>query len=114
LAKEHYANLGFEHTDTASRHPYDLLCTKSGVEEVRVEVKGTRGTGTEIELTAGEVENARGSGWRTDLFLVSGIVVERRDGTITTAGGSIKVVEGWRPAGENVTPTRFRYVVPAT
>jgi hypothetical protein len=114
LAKEHYAKLGFEHTDTASTHPYDLLCTKSGVEEVRVEVKGTRGTGTEIELTAGEVENTRGSDWRTDLFIVSGIVVDRRDGTITTAGGSIKVVEGWRPAGEDLTPTRFRYVVPAT
>lgn len=56
-----------------------------------MEVKGTRGTGIEIELTAGEVENARGSGWRTDLFIVSGIVVERRDGAITTAGGTIKI-----------------------
>jgi hypothetical protein len=97
--------------DTSSTKPYDLRCTGNGA-EVRVEVRGTRNDGSAVELTIGEVENARGTGWRTDLFVVSAIAVSRGDGPVSAYGGSIFIVEGWRPAVEDLSAIRFRCTVP--
>lgn len=109
-ARAWYGRLGFDVDVTADRHPYDLRCTKKGL-EVRVEVKGTRLDGSTVEVTLGEVENARGSGWRTDLFIVSGIEVDAGPPP-KARGGSHRVVEGWRPQDADLKPTRFRCTVP--
>jgi hypothetical protein len=112
LATAHYESLGSDVEVTASRRPYDLACTREGSEEIRVEVKGTRGDGDSVELTIGEVENARGTGWRTDLFIVSGIRVTRTDDGPVASGGTHRVFEQWCPADEELSPTRFRCRVP--
>jgi hypothetical protein len=110
LADTHYRAHGFAVEDTSAAKPYDLRCTRDGA-EVRVEVKGTRNDGSEVEVTVGEVENARGTGWRTDLFVVSTIAVSREDGAIEAYGGSSCIIQGWRPAVEDLSATRFRYTV---
>jgi len=112
LADAHYRAQGFAVENTSAAKFYDLRCTRDGA-EVRVEVKGTRNDGSEVEVTIGEVENARGTGWRTDLFVVSAIAVSREDGVIGAYGGSIHIVEGWRPSVEDLTAIRFRCTVPA-
>jgi hypothetical protein len=107
LAAKHYEDQGFTVENTATRFPYDLRC-KRGDLEVRVEVKGTRGDGSSIELTVGELNNARGSPWRTDLFLVRSIEVQA--GTPPAAvGGTVEIMEGWNPQEEDLAPTTYRW-----
>lgn len=113
LAEAHYRELGFEVKDTSATQPYDLRCTKNGA-EVRVEVKGTRGGGSTVEVTIGEVENARATGWRTDLFVVSGIEVTQGVEGVVSQGGVARKIEGWKPAVDELAPIRFRCTVPAT
>ena len=110
LAEEHYGALGFDVQNTATTKPYDFRCMLDGL-EVRVEVKGTRGDGAAIDVTIGEVENARGAGWRTDLFVVSGILVTRTLDAPVASGGTVRIVAGWRPAPEDLEAIRFRCLV---
>ncbi|WP_438026352.1 EVE domain-containing protein [Sorangium sp. So ce233] len=111
LAEGHYRALGFNVENTATTRPFDFRCTRDEL-EVRVEVKGTRTAGEAIEVTSAEVENARGTGWRTDLFIVHWIVVTPIGGEPVASGGTVRIVEGWKPADEHLTPTRFQYAVP--
>jgi hypothetical protein len=111
MAESHYRRLRYDVTNTSATQPFDFRCTRDG-QEVRVEVKGTRGDGSTIEVTSGEVESARGTAWRTDLVVVSGITVERRDMGFVGSGGMMRIVEGWRPVDDDLTPTRFRCRVP--
>jgi hypothetical protein len=58
-ATEYYEADGWAVTDVSTKKPYDLVCVKSGMKhELRVEVKVTTSSGTQVELTAGEVANA--------------------------------------------------------
>jgi hypothetical protein len=109
-AIEHYKALGFEVEDTSSASPFDLRCTKGGL-EVRVEVKGTQGEGSTVEVTSGEVENARATQWRTDLFIVSGVQVQRVP-TLEASGGQCRLIEAWLPQDADLSPTRYRCRVP--
>lgn len=107
MAESHYRRLCYDVTNTSATQPFDLRCTRDS-QEVRVEVKGTRGDGSTIEVTSGEVESARGMAWRTDLVVVSHITVERLDMRVVGSGGTMRIVEGWRPVDDDLTPTRFR------
>lgn len=97
--------------DTSKTKSFDLRA-HDGTTEVRVEVKGTLGTGEQVILTTNEVKNARSDGWRTDLFIVSGIKLEERDGQFIASGGKKRVIRGWKPLDEDLTPTQYRYKVP--
>jgi hypothetical protein len=108
LAKLHYGKL-FD--DVSTTKPYDL-CGRQGEVDVRVEVKGSTGDGTEIRLTAGEVRNARGRGWRTDLFIVRGIEVEPGPKGPVAKGGEEVVLEKWVPEEVDLAPLVFSYKVP--
>lgn len=111
-AIEHYQALGFEVTDTSRGNPYDLQCTKDGL-KVRVEVKGSRGDCLTIEVTIGEILNARGTAWRTDLFIVSSMLIDPGSPPVAR-GGEVRVIENWKPVDEHLDATRFRYRVPTT
>ena len=51
---------------------------------------------------------------RTDLYVVDRIRWDvRADGTISTSGGRQRRWPDWRPAEASLTPTRFRYQIPA-
>ncbi|MBZ4376613.1 protein NO VEIN domain-containing protein [Corallococcus sp. AS-1-6] len=111
IAQKHYEALGYEVENTASTQPFDLRCRRDA-EEVRVEVKGTRSDGGAVELTAAEVKNARGSGWRTDLFIVAKIRVESSATAPAAHGGQFRKIEAWTPNDEDLLPTHFRYTPP--
>jgi hypothetical protein len=111
IAQKHYESLGYEVENTASTQPFDLRCRR-GAEEVRVEVKGTRGDGRAVELTAAEVKNARGRGWRTDLFIVAKIGLEPSATVPVAHGGQTMTIEAWTPNDEDLVPTHFRYAPP--
>lgn len=97
--------------DTSRTKSFDLR-THEGTTEVRVEVKGTLGTGERVILTTKEVQNARGDKWRTDLFIVSEIRLEEQHGQFIASGGRTRVIQGWAPLDEDLTPTQYRYKVP--
>ena len=107
LAEEHYRRQGFTVDVTADRFPFDLRCTRDGT-EVRVEVKGTRSDGSTIEMTSAEVENARGTAWRTDLYVVCGLTLLDEGGTVEAVGGEFLIRESWKPEPEDLTPVRYR------
>src|SRR5262249_44640259 len=102
----YYKKEGFAVTNTSAHAPYDLKCVRRGT-EVRVEVKGTSGDGSEVEVTAGEVENARGDAWRTDLFIVRKSRTEagRRP---PASGGVPRRIKGWCPSRKDLIPTNYR------
>lgn len=63
LAIKAYEDLGYTADYTGASKPYDLRVTR-GEEVRRVEVKGSSGAASSVELTSGEVENSRGRAGR--------------------------------------------------
>lgn len=73
-AATYYTDLGWDVKDVSARQPYDLLCGRAGHEDLRVEVKGTTSSGTEVPLTRNEVANARAEFPNIALVVVADIV----------------------------------------
>jgi hypothetical protein len=114
VARDRYSAEGYVVTDVSAFCAYDLECTKGDAEPtVRVEVKGTRGDGDVVTVTRGEVENAHGAGWRTDLCIIRGITVEHRGAELVAIGGEIRIIRDWRPAAVDLVATQYRYLVPS-
>jgi hypothetical protein len=111
VALEHYRARFSSVENTSKSKPYDLRAADDGL-ELRVEVKGSTGTGADIRLTMGEVANARGDGWRTDLFVVTNIRVTPSPDGPQAHGGDVRVFEDWTPLDEHLKATVFRYRVP--
>jgi hypothetical protein len=112
LAEKHYRDNGFTVDDVSEKKlGYDIRCTGKG-REVHVEVKGTRGDGSKVELTIGEVKHTRGMKWRSDLFVVSEIKVTGKNGEIKTSGGKCHIATAWNPADEDLAVTRYQYSIP--
>lgn len=109
MAVDHYERHGW-HVERLGK-PYDLHCTRNG--EVRcVEVKGTTGAPTSVDLTINEVEHARRP-WNTvDLYVVSDIKVDVRTEPYTTSGGTVLHLLDWAPADEDLRPRNFEYRLP--
>lgn len=112
VAKTAYERHGYLVEDVSGNHPYDLLCSKKGVKQRRVEVKGTRGSASVINLTVGEVIAAREPSAITDLFIVYEIQVSGPNGLPVASGGKVQVIQGWVPEDEDLEPTQYRYKVP--
>lgn len=107
----YFTALGYLVEDVGHIKPYDLLVSQ-GTESRHVEVKGSTGNASTVELTEGEVKNALDH-QPTDLFIVDGIAWQREpDGSIRTEGGTERVLHDWSPAIELLTPTRYRYRIP--
>ncbi|GII83989.1 hypothetical protein Ssi03_19790 [Sphaerisporangium siamense] len=109
LAIRHYEQAGWTVEEIGK--PYDLRLTKPGAER-HVEVKGTTGAPTSVELTANEVRHAREFP-DVDLFVVSDITVKGSPPDFTTSGGNVTLVPNWEPAEEDLRPTRFEYRIPS-
>ena len=77
-----------------------------------MEVKGTRGNGETVILTANEVESAQGSSEPTDLVIVSHIELTEEQGETVASGGKLKVYQCWVPFGHDLHVTQYRYSVP--
>ncbi|MGW0571941.1 protein NO VEIN domain-containing protein [Streptomyces tauricus] len=109
MAVAHYEREGW--TVVRLGKPYDLHCTR-GRQERRVEVKGTTGAATSVDLTINEVEHARDPQNTVDLFVVSDIKVELRAGAYTTSGGRVLHLRDWAPADADLRPRSFEYRLP--
>ncbi|MGW5732259.1 MULTISPECIES: protein NO VEIN domain-containing protein [Streptomyces] len=91
--------------------PYDLHCTR-GREERRVEVKGTTGAATSVDLTINEVEHARDPQNTVDLFVVSDIKVDVGTQDYAASGGRVLHFHDWEPAEADLRPRSFEYRLP--
>jgi hypothetical protein len=112
-AQDHLESLGYDVVDVSRTEPYDLLAAY-GEEMFAVEVKGSAGTATTVELTSGEVDRTLSPDAPTVLIVVDQIEWRRSsDGSIETSGGRPRVWREWRPANERLTPTRYRYLLPS-
>ncbi|WP_338145884.1 protein NO VEIN domain-containing protein [Streptomyces scabichelini] len=109
MAVAHYERLGW--TVERIGKPYDLHCTR-GREERRVEVKGTTGAATSVELTINEVEHARNPQHTVDLYVVSDISVDMHSSDYIASGGRVAHLTDWSPAEEDLRPRRFEYRLP--
>jgi Domain of unknown function (DUF3883) len=100
--------------------PFDLRCTKGG-QELHVEVKGTRGKGTVVELTRNEViHNQQPCTWETAcdkqaLFVVSEITLTGQQ----PEGGKMGYAWPWKITStvqydhdSELIPTKYDYTVP--
>jgi hypothetical protein len=106
-AIRHYRAQGWTVEDVGSTQPYDLRCTREGVGELHVEVKGTTGLGETVILTRNEVLHARA--WPSvDLFVVTEIGVEGRDNDRPLASGGVAhLCRAWKPDEEDLTPLGY-------
>jgi hypothetical protein len=110
LATEKYEADGYEVDYTGSSKPYDLVVSK-GQDVRRVEVKGSSGAATTVELTSGEVDNSRES-ISTDLYVVDGIEWTREaDGSVHANGGDTRWWKDWTAEDAGLTATRYRYAL---
>ena len=81
---------------------------------MHVEVKGSSGTSTTVELTAGEVGEAYSPGDFDSLLIVVDQIewTKEPDGRIATTGGRPRIWLSWAPEEERLTPTSYRYLLP--
>jgi Domain of unknown function (DUF3883) len=110
-ALKYLADMGYVVEDVGYLGPYDIRAT-SGEDETRVEVKGSTGTATTVELTDGEVRETEGS-WSSLLVVVDEIVLTRVGGRRTTSGGRPRLWWDWSIEEGRLQPTRYRYVLDA-
>ncbi|MFF3326942.1 protein NO VEIN domain-containing protein [Streptomyces sp. NPDC002889] len=108
-AAAHYANQGW--TVERLGKPYDLHCTR-GTQERHVEVKGTTGAPTSVELTINEVLHARDKDNTVDLYVVSDIKVDTRTDPYTATGDTVTLYENWEPAEQDLRPRTYEYRLP--
>jgi hypothetical protein len=102
-AENYYRKEGYE-TQVRGR-PFDLLCLR-GDEELRVEVKGTTGTGESVLVTIGEVKSARAHA--TELFVLSEIKLTPKG----PKGGRMTIVAPWKPTFAQLQPKLYKYTLP--
>jgi hypothetical protein len=109
---KHYRQLGYTVTDVGATESYDVLAIRDG-QTLHVEVKGSMGTASDVELTVNEVTHARAE-TPTDLVVVDGIKWSRlSDGTIRTSGGRYRTWATWQPAEKDLKASRYRYRLPS-
>lgn len=94
---------GYTCKDVSKNSPYDVLAEKNG-KSLKIEVKGTRGSGKLIIMTRNEVALARKND--TMLFMVSSIEVKKKkliDGKIT--------FREWNFSESNLIPLSYNYQI---
>ena len=112
-AKAYYERRGWSVEDVSASRPYDLHCTKPGGKELRVEVKGTTGGGSEVLLTPNEVTHAREHYPRVALFVVAGVETSDESGGLSvTGGGAERDYEPWQIDEGDLAPLGYSYALP--
>jgi len=91
--------------------PYDLLCTRKA-EELHVEVKGTRGNGNKVILTANEVQHAHDHKM-TALYVMHSVSVRpETNQEVRITGGRRKILNPWRINQGRLKSTQYLYTLP--
>lgn len=110
-ATGHFAQQGWTVEDVHDREPYDLRCLKRN-QELRVEVKGTSGAGSEIILTPNEVAHARKRFPNVALYVLADIVWKRTGGRYRAKGGREFINNPWRIDDGTLKPLSYTYKLP--
>ena len=97
---------GWTVEDRSASESYDFLAKRDGATSF-VEVKGTTGDGSLIQLTRLEVEFALANQPAMALAVVSGIRVAHIDGTVDASGGVLVVRRPWAPALGSLRPISY-------
>jgi predicted RNA-binding protein with PUA-like domain len=112
LAEQHYRQAGWQVEDVSALESYDLVCRRLDGQELRVEVKGTTGEGSQILLTANEVAHARARFPEVALCIVANVRVSlTAEGTPVAQDGDLTVIEPWQVEESALTPVTFTYSV---
>jgi hypothetical protein len=107
----YFEELGYEVTDVGvPGHPYDLIAADT-TEQLRVEVKGRRGTASTVDVTHNEVIAARQYD-RSVLAVVDEIDLAQDDGVPVADGGRLRIWLAWQPQDAHLKPTQYRYSLP--
>lgn len=111
-AEDLLKDLGYETTDVSANNPYDLHAV-GPEDELVVEVKGSSGTATTVELTIGEVNKAREKATGTMLIVVDQIPFQREGEKVITEPGRVRFWPGWDDdlTNERLQAIRFRYLL---
>jgi hypothetical protein len=108
-AKTHFAEQGWQVEDVSARAPFDLKCVKPKRTDLRVEVKGTTGDGTQILLTRNEVDHAHTVYPDIALFVLHHIDVEVKETEVMAYGGSPRIILPWDIRSGILVPLGFSY-----
>ena len=107
-----YLELQGYSTSNVSRHQsFDILASSKD-EELRVEVKGSSGVATAVEVTIGEVNIAKDSRCKSALIVVDQIPFQKRGGVVTTKPGRLRFWPEWEQIDDRLQPLRFNYLLP--
>ncbi|MFM7163604.1 MAG: DUF3883 domain-containing protein [Planctomycetaceae bacterium] len=110
-AVRYYEGQGWTVHDVGATESFDLQCTRGGMAERHVEVKGTTGLGETVILTRNEVLHANEWHPNVDLFIVTEISIDGRESDEPEAsGGRALVYKNWQPAQESLTAVSYEYV----
>lgn len=113
MAKAYFKEHGWTTIDDVSlRKSYDLHCSRADGSELRVEVKGTTGTGATVLLTPNEVTHAHKHHPNVALFIVANVALSSVEGKPLVSGGDVIVHEPWKLEDEGLTAIGYEYAVP--
>lgn len=112
-AIRYFKKRGYLVDDVGDSNPYDVLAIDKD-SELHIEVKGSAGTSTTVEVTAGEVKEAATNVKAPSVLFVVDQINWRRSssGVIETSGGRLRLWRDWQPEEARLTPTSFRYLLP--
>lgn len=106
-AKKYYKNKGYKVENVSGSQSYDLKCIK-GKKCLKVEVKGTQGTLSNILLTPKEVNLGR-SGEEMEMFIKHSIVLKKRRKLVTAYGGRNTVIKPWKIDNKRLRVIAYSY-----
>jgi len=109
VAGAHLEDLGYKVKDVGATRSYDLHATRRR-EQLRVEVKGTVGDGSEVILTRNEVTLHRAYHPNTMLAVVSRIDLRRSP--LIASGGTLRTIHPWSPEQDLLVALAYSYQVP--
>ncbi len=112
-ARAHFEAAGWTVEDVATEYlGYDLRCTR-GVEQQRVEVKGTTGAGVSVILTKNEVAQAHDEPRGSALVVVAMIDAQRVEDEWVCSGGVVRILTDWDPRGAGqLEVEQYKYTLP--
>lgn len=109
-AKCYYESLGFKVIDCSHLRKigYDYLCVKNK-EKIEVEVKGTGENGSSVIVTYNEVENARKTKNRCDIYIVHTIKLITEGETYKVCSFRESCIENWNPTDDNLKSVSYYF-----
>ncbi len=99
---------GYATQDVGATESYDVHATRNG-QALKVEIKGTTTEGSEVILTANEVDLHRSAHPDNALAVVRRIVLSHVEGHPIASGGELEFRKGWAIESEDLKPIAYRY-----